>query len=189
MLTSSTEARQHEVAKMTTTNATDRQVTRAAVPRLETDREVEVRQSGIGLVRAETVTVNQAALGVVLARGDVSVAQGGGRALVAGGDLRIQQGGGGMFVAGGHAEIHQGGVGTLVALGGARFEQGGALLALTKDVQAGSGSTIGIAISPRVTMAPGARVVAGIREVLIAGAAAGVVMGLVTALVRRIGRS
>ncbi|MDQ2673602.1 MAG: hypothetical protein M3Y40_03010, partial [Chloroflexota bacterium] len=173
---------------MTTADATAEVVARTAVPRLETGGEVEVKQSGIGLVRAETVTVNQAALGAVLARGDISVAQGGGRAFLAGGDLQIQQGGGGMFVAGGDAEIHQGGVGTLVALGGARFEQGGALLALTKDVQAGSGSTIGIAIAPRMTMAAGARVVAGPREVVVAGAVAGAVAGLLMALVRRISR-
>ncbi len=171
---------------MTTTESAGREVTRAAVARLANDREVEVKQSGVGLVRAETVTVNQAALGAVLARGDVSVAQGGGRAFLAGGDLRIQQGGGGMFVAGGDAEINQGGVGTLVALGGARFEQGGAVLALTKDVQAGDGSTIGVALSPRITMAPGSRVVAGLREVVIGGAVAGAVISGVMLLARRI---
>lgn len=171
---------------MTTTETTGRQVKRAAVPRLANDREVEVKQSGVGLVRAETVTVNQAALGAVLARGDVSVAQGGGRAFLAGGDLRIQQGGGGMFVAGGDAEIHQGGVGTLVALGSARFEQGGAMLALARDVEVRSGATIGVAIAPRMTMAPGSRVVAGIREVAIGGAVAGVVLGVVMLLARRV---
>ena len=171
---------------MTTAETTGRQVKHAAIPRLETDREVELRQSGVGLVRAETVTVNQAALGAVLARGDVSVAQGGGRAFLAGGDLRIQQGGGGMFVAGGDAQIHQGGVGTLVALGGARFEQGGAVLALARDVQAGNGGTIGVAISPRITVAPGGRVVAGLREVVIGGVVAGAVVSLAMLLVRRV---
>jgi hypothetical protein len=171
---------------MTTAENAAREVARAAVPRLANDREVEVRQSAVGLIRAETVTVNQAALGAVLARGDVSVAQGGGRAFLAGGNLRIQQGGGGMFVAGGDAGIHQGGVGTLVALGGARFEQGGAVLALAKDIEAGSGATIGLAISPRMTMAPGSRVVAGIRELVVGGAVAGAVLGLVMLAGRRI---
>jgi hypothetical protein len=171
---------------MATAEAKGRKVGRAAVPRLETDREVEVRQSGVGLVRADTVTVNQAALGVVLARGGVSVSQGGGRAFLAGGDLRIQQGGGGLFLAAGDAEIHQGGVGTLVALGGARFEQGGAMLALARDVEVGSGATIGLAISPRITVAPGGRVVAGIREVIIGGVVAGAVVGLVMLVARRV---
>lgn len=171
---------------MTRADQTAQLVEGSAVPRLVTDREIEVKRSGVGLVRAETVTVNQAAVGAVLARGDVSVARGGGRAFLAGGDLRIQQGGGGMFVAGGDAEIHQGGVGTLVALGGARFEQGGAVLALTKDVRAGAGATIGVAIAPRMTMAPGSKVVAGTREVVVGGMVAGAVLALVMLLARRV---
>jgi hypothetical protein len=77
-------------------------------------------------------------------------------------------------------------VGTLVALGGARFEQGGAMLALARDVEVGSGATIGLAISPRITVAPGGRVVAGIREVIIGGVVAGAVVGLVMLVARRV---
>jgi hypothetical protein len=173
---------------MTTAENAAAEVAGTVVPRLTSDREVEVKQSGIGLVRAETVTVNQALLGAVLARGDVSVAQGISRAILAGGDLRIQRGGGGMFVAGGDAEIHQGGTGTLVAMGGARFTEGGAVVALAKEVHAGDRATIGLAISPRMTLAPGARVVAGLREVVIAGAIAGTVIGLLMAVTRRLTR-
>jgi len=171
---------------MTTADSTAKLVERSAVPRLESDREVEVKQSAVGLVRAGTVTLNQAGAGAVLAHGDVSVSQGGARAFVAGGDLRIHQGGGAMFLAGGDAEIREGGVGTLVALGGVRIEQGGSVLALARSVEAGSGATIGVAISPRVTVGPGGRVVASIREVAIGGAVAGVVIGLVLLAARRI---
>ena len=173
---------------MATADIASPQVSGAAVPRLETDREVEVRQSAVGLVRAGTVTVSRAALGAVMARGEVSVSQAGARAVLAGGNLRIQQGGGGTFVAGGDAEILQGGVGTLVALGRARFEQGGAVLVLARDVEAARGSTIALAISPRITVAPGGRIVAGVRELIIGGLVAGAALGLVTALTRRLGR-
>jgi len=171
---------------MTTAEPKSRKVAHTAIPRLENDPDVEVRQSSVGLIRADTVTVKQAALGVVLARGEVSVSQGGGRAFLAGGDLRIQQGGGGLFLAAGDAEIHQGGVGTLVSLGGASFQQGGAVLAVARDVEAGSGATIGVAISPRITFAPGARVLAGTREVVVGGVVAGAVVSLVMLVGRRV---
>ena len=171
---------------MTAAKTTSSNVARTATSRLETDREVEVKQSGVGLIRADSVSVKQAALGVVLARGGVSVIQGGGRSFLAGGKLRIQKGGGGLFLAAGDAEIQQGGVGTLVALGGTRFEQGGAMLAVARDVEAGSGSTIGIAIAPRMTISPGARVMAGTREVVIGGVVAGAVASVVMLVARRI---
>jgi hypothetical protein len=155
---------------MTGVDAATGKIERAATARLETDREVEVKQSAIGLVRSETVTVNQAAVGAVLARGNVSVAQGGGRAFLAGGDLRISQGGGGMLVAGGGAEITQGGVGTMISLGEVRVSRG----------------FVAIAVTPRLTVEEGGRVLAGIREVAIGAVVAGAVIGLVvTAAGRR----
>ena len=145
----------------TQTETTPALINRAATPRLTSDREIEVKQSAIGLVRSDTVTANQAAIGAVLARGDVSVAQGGGRVFVAAGDLRIHQGGGGMFLAGGSAEVSQGGVGTMVALGGVRVERG----------------FVAVALSPRVTVAEGGRVIAGAREAAIGGAIFGAIVG------------
>lgn len=145
----------------TTTETTPELINREATPRLTSDREIEVKQSAIGLVRSGTVTANQAAIGAVLARGDVSVTQAGGRAFLAGGDLRVHQGGGGMFIAGGSAEVRQGGVGTMIALGGVRVERG----------------FVAVAVSPRVTVEDGGRVIAGIREAAIGGAVFGAVLG------------
>ena len=156
---------------MTGVDAAPDQVVRSATARLETNREVEVKQSAVGLVRSETVTANQAAIGAVLARGDVSVAQGGGRAFLAGGDLRINQGGGGMLVAGGGAEITQGGVGTMISLGDVRVSRG----------------FVALAITPRVTVEEGGRVLAGVREVAIGAVVAGAVIGLVVAAAGRRG--
>jgi hypothetical protein len=148
--------------------------------------EANVAQSAVGLVRTGHATIGQALVGAVMASGDVSVSQGGGRTFLAGRDLHLRQGGGGMLIAGGDAEIREGGVGTMVALGSVRLEQGGSLLALARQVDAREGSTIGVALAPRITMAPGTRVLLGPREVVAGGAVVGLVIGLVLAALRRI---
>jgi hypothetical protein len=148
--------------------------------------DANIAQSAVGLVRTGHATIGQAVIGAVVASGDVSLSKGGGRTFLAGRDLHLRQGGGGMMVAGGDAEIREGGVGTLVALGTVRIAQGGSLLALAKQVDAREGSTIGVALAPRIVMAPGTRVLAGWREVVAGGAVAGLVIGLVLAVARRI---
>lgn len=145
-----------------------------------------IRQSAIGIVRSESATIGQAFVGAVIARGDVSVAQGGGRMLLAGNDLVVHQGGSGMIVAGGDAEIREGGAGTLVALGDVSIERGGAVMAVTRSLEVGAGSTVGLALAPRMVVHPGGRVVAGIREAVVAGAVGGLVIGLMVAGVRRL---
>ena len=56
------------------------------------DRSVRVERSAVGVVRGKNVEVSQAGLGLVLADGDVSLTQGGGRAFFARGDLRDRAG-------------------------------------------------------------------------------------------------
>jgi hypothetical protein len=148
--------------------------------------DANIAQSAVGLVRTGHATIGQAVVGAVVASGDVSLSKGGGRTFLAGRDLHLRQGGGGMMVAGGDAEIREGGVGTLVALGTVRIAQGGSLLTLAKQVDAREGSTIGVALAPRIVMAPGTRVLAGWREVVAGGAVAGLVIGLVLAVARRL---
>ena len=75
---------------------------------------VQIERSAVGVVRGKDVEIGTAVAGLVIADGDVSVTQGGGRALVAGGDLRIHQGGGGTLIAAGDASISQGGAGSLL---------------------------------------------------------------------------
>jgi hypothetical protein len=149
--------------------------------------DANIAQSAVGLVRTGQATIGQAVVGAVIASGDVSLSRGGGRTFLAGRDLHLRQGGGGFLVAGGDAEIREGGVGTMVALGSVRIEQGGSLLAFAKQVEARDGSTIGVALAPRIVMAPGTRVLAGWREVAAGGAVAGLVIGLVLSALRRIG--
>ena len=158
---------------------------RTAVARVD-GGEVNVTQGAVGMVRTGQATIGQAVIGAVIASGDVSVSQGGGRTFLAGRDLHLRQGGGAMMVAGGDVEIREGGVGTMVALGSVRFQRGGSLLAFARQVDAREGSTVGVALAPRIVMAPGTRVLAGWRQVAAGGAVAGLVIGLVLAVARRL---
>lgn len=172
---------------MGTTVEQERSVTprRTAVARLDT-ASADIAQSAVGLVRTGQATIGQAAVGAVVASGDVSFARGAGRTFLAGRELHLRQGGGGLMVAGGDVEIHEGGVGTMVALGTVRLERGLSLLAFARRVEARAGSTIGVALAPRMVIAPGTRVIAGWREVAAGGAVAGLMIGLVMALARRL---
>lgn len=163
---------------MTSTTADEHQVTERRAAGAVSEPRATLRQSAIGIIRADEVSVAQGLVGAVLARGDVSVSQAGARTFLAAGDMRVQQGGGGMFLAGGGAEIRQGGVGTLITAGDAIFEMGGAVLAVGRSVEARQQSTICLALAPRVVIHPGARLVAGPREAGIAGAVAGILIGL-----------
>jgi hypothetical protein len=165
---------------MTTTNDVNSQEIRTGVRRELDDADPTVETSAIALLRTQDARVRRSLVGAVLARGDVSLAQGGSRTLIAAGNLSVQQGGGGMFLAGGDVEIHQGGSGTLVSLGGVRIRQGGAMVAITGNLDVGEASTVGLALTPRLTVAPGGRVIVGPRQAAIAGLVAGTVAGLLT---------
>ena len=158
---------------------------RSGVPRVDAG-DANVAQSAVGLVRTGHATIGQAVVGAVVASGDVSLSKGGGRSFLSGRDLHLRQGGGGFMVAGGDAEIREGGVGTLVTLGNVRIAHGGSVLALAKQVDARDGSTIGVALAPRIVMAPGTRVIAGWPQVVAGGAVAGLVIGVVLAVARRL---
>jgi hypothetical protein len=160
------------------------ETTRAMASTVE-EESVHIEQSAVGVVRAGRVTLGKAGVGAVFASGDVDISQGGGRTFVAAGDLRIQKGGGGMFLAGGNAEIREGGVGTLVALGDATIERGGTGVAATRSLELRDGAFLGFALTPRVTVHPGGRVLVGLREAGLAGAVAGLMIGAVLLLARR----
>src|SRR6186997_1736804 len=144
----------------------------------------EINQSLVGVVRGTSVTIDQAAVAGVLSQGDVSISKAGAQTIVGGGNLRLEQGGGGRILAGGDVSIQQGGAGTLVSLGSVSIQQGGAVLALARNVDAGEGSFVGLALAPSVTVQPEGRVLAGPREAAIVGAVAGIVIGVVVAAAR-----
>src|SRR5687768_14580347 len=129
--------------------------------------ELRVERSAVGIVRGGSVSFSKGPVGAVFARGDVSVSQAGGRAFVAGGDLAISQGGGGMFVAGGNATISEGGVGSMLSLGDVTIERGGIGIAVAGEVEAGQGAFVGFAISPKVEIEDGGRLLLGLREAVV----------------------
>ncbi len=171
---------------MTSTTVDEQEIGERRIAGSVDDPRATLRQSVVGILRGDEVSVAQGFVGAVLARGDVSVSQAGGRTFMAGGDMRVQQGGGGMFVAGGDAQIRQGGVGTLLTAGDVSFEMGGAVLAVGRAVEARQQSTIGLALAPSVVIHPGAKLVAGPREAGIAGAVAGILIGLLVVAGRAI---
>ena len=115
---------------------------------------------------------------------EVKVAQAGGRLFVARGDLEISQGGGQRILARGNAAISQGGAQVLMAGGDVTIEQGGAMVAVASSVRA-SGSHIGMAIGRDVAISDDSTVYFGPQQAAVFGAVAGIVCGLVMALLRR----
>ena len=73
----------------------------------------------------------------------------------------------------------------MLALGEVTIEQGGIGVAVTREVEAGRGAIVGIAIAPKVEIEPGGRLIIGLREAVVGGAFAGIVGAILTALVRR----
>ena len=63
-------------------------------------------------------------------------------------------------------------------------EQGGIGVALAREVRAGSGGIIGLALAPSLEVQPGGRVILGLREAAVAGAALGLVAGAILAMAR-----
>ena len=146
--------------------------------------DVRVERSAVGVLRARDVDVSQAGVGMVLADRNVSVTQGGGRTFIARGNVSIQQGGGNTLVAAGDATIRQGGTGSLFTLGAVSVEQGGIGVALGREIRAGNGAFIGLALAPSMDVQPGGRVLLGLREAAVAGAALGLVAGAIVAMAR-----
>lgn len=154
------------------------------IAREVTGTEVRVERAAVGVVRAERVDVSKGAAGLVLAGGDVSLTQAGGRMFISGGDLRVEQGGSGMALVAGDAAISRGGVGSLISLGGVTVERGGIGTVITGRVEARQGSLIGIAVTPRMEVQAGARVIIGLREAFLVAVAGGIVAALVARVLR-----
>ena len=114
-----------------------------------------------GVVKAERVELRAAGAGVVLAGKEVVFERAGARDVVAGGDLRITQGGAGLILTGGDTSIRQGGAGTMISLGRIDLEQSGAGTVIARDATVGRGGLVLLALTPRLAVAEGGRVVGG----------------------------
>src|SRR3712207_4766991 len=78
---------------------------------------VSVERSAVGVVSGDTIEIARAGAGLLFARRDLTLRQGGGRTLVAGGDVELHQAGAGSVLVAGNAAIERGGAGSIVAAG------------------------------------------------------------------------
>src|ERR1041385_3914148 len=113
--------------------------------------------------------VSRSVVGLVKAR-DVHLTESQAGFVLAGGNFSILNGGCGPVMANGGVSITNGGAGAVVAGGGARV---------------GPHGTVGLVVSPRITMEEGSKVVLSSPVTLAIGAAAGVVGSMLVRLLRR----
>lgn len=146
------------------------EIKKRAARALEFERDVTVKRSLVGLMRARDVHLTQAAAGPVVAGGGLSILQGGCGPVVANGGVTIRQGGCGPVLANGSVSIEQGGTQSIIAAGGATL---------------GEHAYVGFVLSPKVTVNEGATVLLNTRQALALGAVAGAVFALVSWLGRR----
>ena len=106
---------------------------------------VTVERAAVGLVHAEQAELRASGAGVVFASKDVTIERGGARDVVAGGD----------------AGILQGGAGTIISLGRTDIQQGGAALVAAGSATVGRGGIVLLALTPRLEVAAGGKVVGG----------------------------
>lgn len=136
----------------------------------ELESDVNVERTVVGVVKARDVHLSGSAAGVVGARGNLSIVNGGCGPVLANGDVTIRYGGCGPMIANGDVTIEYGGTQGVLAAGGATI---------------GPKAFVGIVLSPKVTVSEGAKVVLSSRQALAFGAAAGAVFALVSRLVKR----
>jgi hypothetical protein len=124
--------------------------------------DVSLERSLVGALSAHNVRFERSIGGPVIASGDVTV----------------EQGGCGPVLCAGNVSFHQAGCGPVLARGDVSFHQGGTQSVLARSASVGSGAFVGLVISPKVTIAEGARVLMSTRQAAALGAAAGALIGL-----------
>jgi hypothetical protein len=145
----------------------------------------ELRYAGIGMVRAEEVELTASGAGMVLAGTSATLDRAGARTVVSGGPVTLSRGGAGMVVSAGPTSLDRAGGGTIVSLGDLRIEQGGGAMLLTRSATVGRGGFVGLALTPRLEVEPGGRVLAGLREVAIVGLAVAAATAIAVIVARR----
>jgi hypothetical protein len=74
----------------------------------------------------------------------------------------------------------------MLALGEVTVERGGVGIAVAREVEAGRGAIVGFAIAPKVEIEEGGRLIIGPREAVLGGVVAGLVLAVMTAVVRAV---
>ena len=137
---------------------------------LEFEKDASVTRSVVGAVRARDVHLTQAMAGLVAADGNVSILNGGCGPVLANGGVTLRNGGCGPLIANGDVSIEQGGTQSVMAAGGATI---------------GPSAWVGLVVSPKVTVEDGGKVLMSTRQAAAFGATVGLVVALLTRMVRR----
>ena len=104
--------------------------------------DADVTRKLVGVVKAHDVQLSGSAAGVVVAGGNLSIANGGCGPVLTNGNLTIRNGGCGPVIARGDASIENGGTQGIIAAGGATI---------------GRHAFVGLVASPKVTIEDGGR--------------------------------
>ena len=129
---------------------------------------IEARMGFFPLVTGEHVAVTQAGAMITASKGDFHLTQGGATAAAVGGDLKIRQGGAQFVVARGDVSI----------------SQGGAAVVLAPSIAA-ERSYIGFAIARDIELSKDSKILFGLQEAAVFGAALGLVAAGILRLLRR----
>lgn len=160
---------------------TDKGANRADLEEPET---TGVMRRFVAVVKAEEVELHQAAAAVIFAEDEVEIDRGGARDIVAGGSVKLARGGAGLIITAGDTTIRQGGAGSILSLGSVQIEQGGAGSVAAGSVTVGRGGLVLLALTPRLEVAEGGRLIGGPAAVFAAGV--GIAIGIALGgLIRR----
>jgi hypothetical protein len=128
--------------------------------------QVGFRLAAVGAVKADEVELTNTVAGVVLAAKGATFERAGARTILAGGPVEISRGGAAAIVSAGDVTVARGGAGAVVALGDTHLEQAGAGVVVTGGASVGRGGFVAFALTPRLSVEDGGRVLVGGRAVV-----------------------
>ena len=146
---------------MTTLNGHTIRTEQTATDVPEPSARANIERTCAGVIKTERVDMRMSAAGVIFANRDVAIERGGARDIVATGDVRMTRAGAGLVLAGGGATFRQSGAGTVFSLGDVSIEQGGACSLAARNATVGRGGVVLLALTPRLQVADGGRVLSG----------------------------
>lgn len=114
---------------------------------------------------------------------DVEIQQAGAALISAKGDVHLTQGGAQMVRVAGDMDVRQGGVQTLMSKGDVSVSEGGILVGAARSIRVDNGM-VGVALGRDVEIT-NSRVMFGREHAIVFGVVAGVVMAVVSRLLRR----
>lgn len=119
---------------------------------------VTIEFGAAGFVAAERAELRNALAGVVFSSHDAAIERGVARQVVTGGSVQLTKAGAGTLVAAGDANVTKSGAGALLALGHMDINQAGGCGLVAGSATVARGGIVGVAITPRLVVSEGGRV-------------------------------